>query len=188
MIEKMTQEQRKLVIRNFMLMQKFIDSRVDNGSIPEHLRDDFKSDMALYFCQSAIRFDINFGCKFSTYAYGGFDICCRNIINRKKIAYKKNNFLSRNEVETILEHTIVDKTKLVEEESLQNLIDKTDLTKKEIVILKSYYFDGEPMRVIGNKYNVTRARISQVINKVVKKLQRSVGVEHLIIDDFYGYQ
>jgi len=185
MKKKMTQEQQNLVIGNYRLMEKFIENRGETDPIPAHLRDDFISDMAWHFCNSAIKFDKSKGFKFSTYAYGGFHMCCSNIKSRKYTSYQKNNFLTQKEVSGIIESVSTVNEKHIGEESLSDLINHASLTKKENTILQRYYFDEEPMRVIGVEYNVSRARISQVIQQIVKKLQRVVGVEHLIIEDFY---
>lgn len=187
MIKKMTQEQQNLVIRNYRLLQNFIESRDERGLVPECLRDDFKSDMAWYFCNSAIKFEKAKGFKFSTYAYGGFHICCSNMKGRTLPSYQKNNFTTQRKLKSMSRHVIVG-NKHIDEESLLNLIDKANLTKKENRILQSYYVDGRTMKVIGKMHSVSRARIFQIIKGILKKLQRVVEAKHSILEDFYEYQ
>jgi DNA-directed RNA polymerase specialized sigma subunit len=187
MIKKMTQEQQNLVIRNYRLLQNFIESRDERGLVPECLRDDFMSDMAWCFCNSAIKFEAARGFKFSTYAYGGFHICCSNMKGRTLPSYQKNNFTTQRKLKSISRHIVVD-NKHIDEESLLNLIDKANLTWREDTILREYYLEGENMAAIGRSFKVTRARIFQVIKKALRKLQFRVEKEHLILEDFYEYQ
>jgi RNA polymerase sigma factor (sigma-70 family) len=184
MARKMTQKQKKLIIKNYSLMQRFIEGREEKGLVPDHLQDDFNSDMALALCTSAIKFDETMGFKFSTYAYGGFNICCTNLKDRKEVSYKRNNFLTQKKVSSLLKHVAVDEKHLAYDLVIK-LIDHANLTWREDTILRSYYFEGENMAEIGRSFKVTRARISQVINKALRKLQRLVEREHLLLDDFY---
>ena len=183
MARKMTQKQRQLIMKNYNLMLKFIDSREKKGAIPDHLKDDFKSDLAWALCNSAIKFDESMGFKFSTYAYGGFHICCTNFKDRKEPLYQRNNFLAQKKVNHMLKDT-TNKKHLIEE-SLSKLIDNTKLTKKEKIVLREYYLEEKTMEKIGEENDVTKARISQIRQQALEKLQRAVGVKHLTLDDFY---
>ncbi len=186
MAKRMTQKQQKLMMKNYNLMQRFIEGREKRGLVPDHLRDDFHSDLALALCTSAIKFDESRGFKFSTYAYGGFHICCTNLKDRKEVSYQRNNFLTQKKVDNISK-SIVDEKHLVYD-LVTNLIDHANLTWREDTILRSYYFEGENMTEIGRSFKVTRARIFQVIKKALRKLHRLVEREHLLLDDFYEYQ
>lgn len=185
LMAKMTKKQKKLVIKNYKLMQRFIDSRNAIDLIPSHLRDDFISDMALRFCISAIKFDESFGFNFSTYVYGGFDICWEDITGRTDISYKKNNFFPQKTIKRFIEKSSHTPAKHIEEEVLHSFVDETKLTERESMIVKNYYFDGKTMAVIGEEFGVTGSRIAQVLKKVVRKLKFEARTKNFTIDDFY---
>lgn len=182
---QMTKQQKKLVIKNYKLMQKFIDSRNAIDLIPRHLRDDFISDMALRFCISAMKFDESFGFKFSTYVYGGFDICWEDITGRADISYKKNNFFPQKTIKRFVEKSSHIPIKHIEEEVLHSFVDETELTERESMIVRDYYFDGETMESIGRKCKLTGSRISQVLQKAVRKLKFEARTKNFTIEDFY---
>lgn len=183
-MEKMTKKQQDLVDKNVRMMYSFIRTKTDSGVIPHYLEDDFISDMALRFCNSAMKFDDNLGFKFSTYAYGAFHMCYKDIKSRKNYLYEKNNFISHDIVLDFLERTSAD-TKYIGEGILKEMIDKANLSVKESIILQNYFFDSMSMAAIGRERGVTRECISQVIKRILKKLRNVACSEDLSMMDFY---
>jgi len=154
------------------------------GSIPYYLRDDFVSDLALRFCTSAIKFDEEMGFKFSTYAYGGFYLCCRDIRTKYKLLYQKNNFLSQDDVWDFLNSTSVD-VEDFEEEVLFDIINKAKLNEREMMILRGHYLEGRSMAKVGREIGLSRERISQILKGVLRKIRRVASIEKLSLVDFY---
>jgi RNA polymerase sigma factor (sigma-70 family) len=181
----MTEKQKRFANKNVWLMYSFIRDKTSEGVIPHYLTDDFISDMALRYCSSAIKFDEGRGFKFSTYAYGGFNMCCENIKRRKSPSYHKNHFRPRHVVERIIDSVPADSEKHVEEDALCNVIKKAKLNEREMIILKGYYFDGLSMAKVGCIVGLSKERISQILKKIVGKLKRITKSEKLSLLDFY---
>ncbi len=185
MIEKMTEDQQKLIDKNVGMMHKFIRRKTDSGVIPIHLKDDFVSDMALKFCNSAVKFNSDQGFLFSTYAYGAFNMCYRELRDRKVPSYERNNFVSQEALWSFLNKTPAD-TEHVEIEVLQEMINKANLSQREHMILQSYFFENRSMAAIGRECNVSRERISQIVKRILNKLRRAACSDKLSFVDFYG--
>jgi len=117
---RMTEKQKKFLDRHVRLMYFFIKNNIVD--IPLHLRDDFVSDLAWRFCFAGMGFDEELGFKFSTYAYGGFRYCVRDVTDRKRKLYWKNHFRSQEDVWSIVNRTPAIEEKHVEEATLHKVI------------------------------------------------------------------
>lgn len=183
----MTEEQQELVTTNLKMVCSFIRSRAEGTQIPPSVQDDYTSDLALQFCISAIKFDKTLGFKFSTYAYGGFNMVYRNVGNRTKAKYDRNNYCPTAVVLYFIDEFSdkFEKTNSIAKEELYHIIDNANLTTREIMIIQDYYFGKESMRTIGKKIGRSHKRVSQIIKEILGKLRRSASREKLTLEDFY---
>ena len=181
----MTENQQELVSKNVNLMYSFMKNKYDAGVIPYYIADDFTSDLGLRFCSSAMKYDDETGFKFSTYAYGGFEMCCRDICCRKISMYNRNNFISQDFATSLMDSVPDVELKFVEEGALWSLIHKTELTERELLILKSYYIEGKSMPMIGREIGLCKERISQIRKESLLKIKKMASIEGLSLSDFY---
>jgi len=186
MNKKMTEEQQKLVNKNIGLMYSFIKDKNEAGLIPRYMDDDFISDLALRFCRSAIKYNEKTGFQFSTYVYGGFNLCCIDMQSRKIPMYNKNHFVSQESTEALLSHVPVDEPCVVEDDTLWDFIDKADLTERELFVVKGYYFENKSMPLIGKEMGLCKESIRQIRGKAISKLRQAASVGELSLSDFYG--
>ncbi len=183
----MTKKQRKLVIDNFALMQYFVGRKKKASEIPRYLEDDFISDTALSFCVSAIKYDAELGYKFSTYAYGGFNMGWKNLHTRTKGKYERENFCSIETIKFVTDKLLEDapRPKHFDRETLCRVIDRANLTWREMRVLEYYYFGDYSMNGMGRIFAVTGSRVRQVMQKALRKLKRSMDANRLTFEDFY---
>ena len=140
-----------------------------------------------YKDQETIRgllFEEKKGFKFSTYAYGGFEMCRRDIIINKNISYKRNNFSTQEHVETVFDqYPLVRQS--ISTETLFDVIDKAELAFQEKECIEEYFIESKTMDKIAAEFAVSRARVSQVIQGALRKIRKVAERERLCLSDFY---
>lgn len=186
-MEAMTKKQQELVTSNLALMRWFVGLRVKGNQIPRYLEDDFISNAALSFCVSAIKYDEDLGYKFSTYACGGFKMGWKTLNGIVKDKYEKENFCSIEMIESIIDRLLENapRTRHFDREIFCRVINKANLSWREMRVLEDYYFGNLSMAAIGKSFAITRERIRQIKRKLLAKLKRSAKVNRLTFEDFY---
>ena len=66
-----------------------------------------------------------------------------------------------------------------------DLIDETELTKREIICIQSYYYDGLLLREVGEIYNLTGERIRQIIKEALDKIRLRALEQEYTEEEFY---
>lgn len=57
---------------------------------------------------------------------------------------------------------------------IEEMLEESNLTEKEIIILKLYYVDDKTVTEIGKLYNLHHSSISRLIKKALKKLDKCI--------------
>jgi RNA polymerase sigma factor (sigma-70 family) len=183
----MNEEQKKLIEKNIKLMDLYRKEKISKGNIPDSLVDDFKSDLCLYFCNSATKFKKNIGFKFSTFAHGGFDNCWRDIVYRKKPRYLRCNYIPHSDVQVIVEKTFKEKENKIQKDVILNTILKADLSERELDIMSEYYLKGKSLKTIGIKLGISVERVRQIRINAIMKMKKVILRNKMTIGDFYDH-
>ncbi len=190
-IKKLTEEQRKFVSDNIGLVRYYCGQELRKGNIPNGYKDQFIGALEEKFCKIAVSFDKERGVKFCTYAYKCFRSAKNDFLRKIKrdkethripvIPYYENYFMENTLWNSISgygrEHLDLEK--------IAELIDETDLTKREIICLQSYYYDDLYYRQIGEIYNVSGERIRQIIKNALIKIRLKALKSKYVEEDFY---
>lgn len=185
----LTEKQQKLIKDNDRLMLRYLKNKRSTHSIPFYLEDTFESDLGWYFCIAALKFDELYGCKFSTYAYGAFNMCWKNLNSSEKNRFIRNNYIDSQDVIRFAEKQHAyqeEEKKCLDKEAIYSLIKTTDLTSKERLIMTTYFFDGCSVRKAGKLFKISGARIHQILKKIKNKLKRTATRQKLNYEDFYA--
>ena len=185
MSNKLTDKQQKLIVNNYNLLNNFIKDIISKCIIPQCMEDDFISDMYLKFCFSALNYDIKTGFKFSTYAYGGFQLGIRDIVKKKKKFDKIQYVYKINEDD--LKACILNHKKIsLRLDNLQNFIKNVKLTLKERSMLEDHYYNKMSFSKLCKKYKLSKEGSRLIVNKAIKKLKQTAINMDLEIRDFYA--
>lgn len=181
MSKKLTEEQKKLIIDNLRLLDGFIRDYFKEHSVPPNMEDDFISDMHLKFCLSALNYKKEKGFQFSTYAYGGFQLGIKDIF-RKKI--KKIASIDQINDDYLFEN--VAKKEKLNYDSINDLIEKSNLTEREKAMTRDYYYDKISFSKLGGKYDLSKERSRVIVNDSLMKLKLVAEKQNLDLNDFYS--
>ncbi len=180
-MEQLTNEQQKLIIENYKLLNYYVQYTIKSKQIPRCLEDEFESDMHMKFCMSAMKYDIKTGFKFSTYAYGGFRLGLRDLLTRKKAKFEKVNY-----VEEVSNYEVKqDGTHELKSNLVNDLVEDATLTQRERTMIEDYYYYGVTFEKIGEKFGLTKAGASFVIKGALRKLRVEAKKDKLDMGDFY---
>ena len=169
---RMNKDQQDLITDNYKLLSNFLDEAIVKYNIPFYKKDEFISISNLKFCISALKYDKYYGCKFSTFAYGGFKFGLRYLFREEN----NHNYPLRNNLES---------KKEFDKYCLYFLIKKSKLKEKYINILIDIYLHNIPVNVISDKYHMTRQGIWVAVTRSLDKIRRVAEIEDLQINDFY---
>jgi RNA polymerase sigma factor (sigma-70 family) len=181
MSDKLTETQKQLITDNYRLLYSFIRKIMGEQKIPRHLEDEFISDTFFKFCISALTYDKDHGCKFSTYAYGGFNLGLKRLLCHKRINFEKLYYSQKIEEYNLASEKEVE----VASEDLSSFIDKVNISIKDKRILKDYYYKELTLKEVGLKYNVSHEAIRLNIKKTLKKIKSEANRKKIIMEDFY---
>lgn len=180
---RLTKKQQKLVVNNIRLLTSFFSDFKKRKFVPSYLEDDLASELCLNFCISALKYDEDYGAKFSTYAYWGFNKSIEEVYGRKKRNFDRYNFYSMAHIRNFAFLNI--KKVEVEKDVLYKLIDEIDVKDRDKKIFIEYYSYKISQKKLGEKYNLTGPRIPQIISNIIDKLKRVVEERKLSKQDFY---
>jgi RNA polymerase sigma factor (sigma-70 family) len=184
--KRLTEKQKKLIVRNRGLLSFFINQNIKNEDIPRYLEDEFISDSFLGFCYSALKFDEDKGFKFSTYACYGLRLSKKNVLNykRNKISrtfyypYLEHSYVKNHGVDRI-EQSRVDKT------DLNEFISTSNLDEKEIDMISSYFYQMLTFSQVGKLYGMSGEMARLIVRRALQKLRDKANQKMLGIEDFY---
>ncbi len=198
----LSEEQKKLVIDNIGLLRGFYRDEISKGYIPGNRIDDFKSDLQRNFCKSALTYNEDLGFKFSTYAYGGFGFCVKDI--KRIIARNKKTITTSNFKDFILEANdgkfYVTRRRLVwdsinghsktfvDAEKIAELLEKASLSDREKKVINLYYLERWTQEKLGKELGICKERIRQIISEAITKIKVFVDSEDYEIEDFVEYK
>jgi len=113
--------------------------------------------------------------KFSTFAY---IVCYREVIKGKQKRYRKRQLgfgcVDEDRTEELIDENSFDQyiLELQEKESLLfKLLDSSDLTDRDLDIIKSYYCLGINGVELAEKYGLSKQRVSQILIKTLTKIR-----------------
>jgi RNA polymerase sigma factor (sigma-70 family) len=179
----LTNKQRKLITDNHRLLDDFIGYVIRKQIIPKRMEDDFISDMYLKFCFSALKYDINTGFKFSTYAYGGFQLGIKDIITKKREKFERIKYIDD---DYMIACNLDDKKEPnLQIEEMNSFINDAELTSREKSMLEDYYYSRITFSKLGEKYNISKETARLFVKRVVKKLKIRAKNKKIEFEDFY---
>jgi len=179
----LTNKQRRLITDNHKLLDKFIEHTIRKQIIPKRMEDDFISDMYLKFCFSALKYDVNTGFKFSTYAYGGFQLGIQDIVTKKREKFERIKYIDD---DYLIACNLDDKKKpILQTEEMDRFIDDAELTSKEKSMVEDYYYGKISFSKLGEKYNMSKEAARLFVKRVVKKLKIRAKNKKIEFEDFY---
>lgn len=194
----LSEEQKKLIIDNIGLLRGFYRDEISKRYIPGNRIDDFKSNLQRNFCRSALTYNEDLGFKFSTYAYGGFNFCVRDIkrviARNKKITtignFKDFFFENNNSKFYITERRLIwdsinghSKT-FVDTEKLVKLLEMASLSDREKKVVNLYYLERWTQEKLGKELGVCKERIRQIISDAITKIKLFINGKDYEIEDF----
>ncbi|MHA1469532.1 MAG: sigma-70 family RNA polymerase sigma factor [Candidatus Asgardarchaeia archaeon] len=183
---RLTKKQQKLVTNNIRLLTGFISDLRKKEFIFPHLKDDLISDLCLNFCISASKYDEDYGTKFSTYAYWGFNKSIAQIYGKEKEKFDRYNFCSSSHIRYLEESVVQDAKKTeVKKDFLYELLDGINAKERDKKILIEYYSHKISQEKLGKKYDLSGRRIQQIIMEMLNKLRRIIRSRSLLKNDFY---
>jgi RNA polymerase sigma factor (sigma-70 family) len=179
----LTNKQRRLITDNHKLLDKFIEHTIRKQIIPKCMEDDFISDMYLKFCFSALKYDIKTGFKFSTYAYGGFQLGIKDIVTKKREKFERIKYIDDDYM--IACNLDDNKKPILQTEEMDSFINDANLTLREKSMLEDYYYDRITFSKLGEKYNISKESARLFVKSVVKKLKIRAKNQKIEFEDFY---
>jgi len=185
--KRLTKKQQDLVSNNLKLLRSFIANLKKRRFISPRIEDDLISELCWNFCLSASKYDEDYGVKFSTYAYWGFNKSVEEVYGRKKRNIDRHNYCSMDRIRNIDAKAVFSNTNelKVEKDFLYKIIDKIDVRDRDKKIFLEYYSYKISQEKLGEKYNLSRSRIRQIILKILDKLKRIIRIRKLSKQDFY---
>jgi RNA polymerase sigma factor (sigma-70 family) len=183
MDNKLTDKQQKLIIDNHKLLEDFIERIIRKRIIPKCMEDDFISDMYLKFCFSARKYNIDTGFKFSTYAYGGFQLGIKDIVTKKREKFERIKYIDDDYM--IACNLDDNKKPILQTEEMDSFINGAELTSREKSMLEDYYYDRITFSKLGEKYNISKETARLFVKRVVKKLKIRAKNKKIEFEDFY---
>ena len=143
-------------------------------SLPNHIDiEDLKSAAYLGLTEAAHRYEPEFGISFSTYAYPRIFGAIQDFLRELNcIKYSKDyNLVSlslANEEGNSLAETIESKP----EENIEEIFEVLtfNIEGQAKTMLKHYFIDELSMREVGEKFNVSESRISQLIKQYKEQI------------------
>ncbi len=184
-IQEMTPEQKRLVTCNIKMMDKFVKRALEMGKVPLYMEDEFLSDIYLGFCKSAIGYSPEFGFKFSTYAYGGFEMNLRGVCSRKKEKYHKNNFLPFETITKIVDSYQGKRSqKHSKKMRVKDIISESPLNKKELYVITNHFFEKQTISFISNELGMSRQGTYLLLKKAINKIRKTVFNNDISLQDF----
>ena len=185
MNNKLTDKQRKLITDNYKLLDKFIEYTIRKRIIPQSMEDDFISDMYLKFCFSALKYDIKTGFKFSTYAYGGFQLGIRDIVINKKKKFDKIQYVDKINEDNLRAYNLNNEEFNIEIEILEDFVKNVALTLKERSMLEDRYYNKMSFSKLCKKYSLSKEGSRFIVKRAIRKLKQAAVNMDLEMDDFY---
>ena len=170
----LTEEQKKLIIKNYPLVNNFIKKSIETNNIPSFLIDDFISNTLWRFCIATLKFEEDRGFKFSTYAYGGFNFSLKKTLTEKNKKRYNVDIDEKVEAEVEFEYGF-----------LEEFIKECDLKERELNIIIDRFYDKFTLSDIGKKYGFSRQYANIIIPKILKKMHRKAISKNLDMSDFY---
>jgi len=184
MTNRLTDKQKKLITDNYRLLDGFIEYTINKRVIPKCLEDDFVSDMYLKFCFSALKYNIDTGFKFSTYAYGGFNLGIKDIITRKKKSFDRIRYIGEIDEGDLREYRLEREFNL-RSDIIDNFLSDAHLTSRERSMLEDYYYGEISFARLGKKYNLSKECARLAVKRVLRKLKKTTIKMDLEMEDFY---
>ena len=185
MDDKLTDKQRKLITDNYELLNKFVGHTIEDSIIPQYLEDEFISYMHLKFCFSALKYNIDTGFKFSTYAHYGFQLGIRDLVEKKK-KFEKIQYIDIINENDLRACKLSNKKVSVKLGVIDNFIDNASLTLRERSMIEDHYYDKVSFSKLGKKYSVSKEGSRLIVNRALKKLKQTAIMMDLDMDDFYA--
>ena len=161
----MTDTVNELIIANIDLANKM--ARKSQSKYPKFSFDELQAAAFMGLVESANKFDNTLNVKFSTFAstkikYSILDYVLESsVINnpeKKKIVFVE-----------LQEETVSVKPENTNRHEIYEII-TNDLQLKEKEIFLDYYVNDRKMHEIANDHNVHESRISQILKKVIQKI------------------
>lgn len=178
---QLTKDQQKLILQNIKLVKRYISDSLKNNVVPKYLEEEFVSEILHKFCISALKFDYKSGFKFSTFAHHGFRFGLKSVMGTQQNELKRIRSF-KDVSEFILEHK---EDPLLEIDLLDNVVSKTNLNKRDIKIVKDYYYDGLSLRATGKSNGMSGEAVRLILNKFLRKIKIIVNSNKLEFKDFY---
>ena len=174
----LTQEQKKLIMDNYPLVKSFIKKSIKKNRVPVYLIDDFISDTLWKFCVSALKFEEDMGCKFSTYAYGAFNFSLKDIQRKSNINKNKTEHIYDFDLEEEIKDSFV-------EGFFKEFIKECNLEEIESNILQDRFYHNLTFYDIGKKYGFSKRTAMIRVSKILKKINKKAIKKDLKMKDFY---
>ena len=186
MKNKLTEEQKEILENNIGLLRSYCRNQLLKGIIPEGHEPEFIGELEERFCDIIKTFDENKS-KLSTYAYIGFGYAKSRFFEKLQ-KVRRTSLVP--EISGEIDNTIWNSVsgfgrEHLDLEKLADLISETGLTKREVICLQSYYYDGLLLRQIGEIYNLTGERIRQIIKEALDKIRSRALEQGYIEEEFY---
>jgi len=192
----LTEEQRKLIINNYKLLQKFYNQEIRKGYIPKDRESEFYGYLQKRFCVSALKFDKERGFKFSTFAYRGFkrgisDIKksivkdgCKLSIDRLGylIGDEKSFSISGNIIWNSINGWIADNK--FNNEKMIDIIDKVSLTEREKKVI-NLYCENLSFSKIAKEIGFSKETSRKSFLSALVKIKTFFNKTKYDINDFY---
>jgi len=181
---KLTEEEKQKVEDNIGLVYsfyyKFLKSKEENFLFD---KEGMQSELLLTLCQAIKGFNPNRNIKFSTYAYRSFHNA--HLRYMEKYIKNKQKFIQCDSINSLAENNYSYK-KIVDWKGIKCICEKgrTNLTKKERIILKKYYKRGLTLREIGKELGLSAEGVRLILNKIIKKLKKYIKETKCEIEDF----
>jgi len=171
----MTPEQQKMVEENHSLIYSFLQKK--------QLSLEYYGDAAIGLCMAAIKFDPNYGTKFSTYAFRSMETHC---IRAKKNEQKHMGQISldasiKDDSEFSLLDTLIDEKIDLESSAFTNwFLGSLSLFDLNIVLLK---LQGLSLREIGNRLGCSGQNIDNHLKAMRGTITKMKSKRDKPIDD-----
>jgi len=131
-------------------------------------------------CIGLINAEMNYNperAKFSTFAY---TLCYREVIKGKQRRYKKRHFSFGCLNDKDLTEKLIDKNLFVpyklekheKKDLLFKLLECSGLNERDLDIVKSYYCFDITQVALGEKYGLSKQRVSQIIVETISKIRK----------------
>jgi RNA polymerase sigma factor (sigma-70 family) len=177
----LTDEQRKLINDNYGLLMSFYHRDMDNRLLPSDDEDALFSELQWRFCYAARKYDPSSGFKFSTFCYHGLRMGVSNFWKKAK-RDSRVSFIDT----SLKKYTYIpDKIKSVDIDSLEKIINGIEeIPDRDKRIFITYFLESKTMKTVCLMFNLSRARISQIINSTSSAIGRYMKTRGFKYSDF----